>query len=67
MNDQVDRSAVAGGLHDVAKSLEDIGSCIRDGADIGTAMQSLRGAGSCLHLLEMTLLHVDQIEMRSET
>lgn len=66
MTDTTSRTQVSNGLRDVAVALVDVAACIKDGDDIGTAMLSLRGAGSCLHLLEMTLLHIDQIEMRSQ-
>lgn len=66
MTDTHHRELLSDGIRDAAVALVDVAACIKDGANIGTAMLSLRGAGSCLHLLEMTLLHIDQIEMRSQ-
>lgn len=66
MTDTYHRELLSDGIRDAAVSLVDLAAVIKDGADIGDCLTALRACGSCLHLAEMTLLHIDQIEAMNE-
>lgn len=66
MTDTHHRQLLSDGLREAAVGIVDVAACIKDGGDIGDCLTALRACGSCLHLAEMTLLHIDQIEARTE-